>query len=149
MTSPFTSPLFTMLGQKYDAVDIYPTVFRSVKPNTSCEFPYLYANHAGIQLALTKKTFLIEAIFLFAQDVEKNEQYQGEIPAGIPFTATREEVRAVLGQPVMGMDASGEGLLAIEYSFDRYENDAHYFRVEYYQTGGIRLITLGIPYSTG
>jgi hypothetical protein len=138
-----------MLGQKYDAVDIYPTVFRSVKPKTSGEFPYLYANHAGIQLALAKSTYLIEAIFLFAQDVEKNQQYQGEIPAGISFAATREKVRAMLGQPVMGMDASGEGLMAIEYSFDRYEDDAHYFRVEYFETGGIRLITLGVPYSIG
>jgi hypothetical protein len=145
MISPFTSPLFTILGQKYDAVDIYPTVFRSVKPKTVGEFPYLYANHAGIQLALTKETFLVEAIFLFAQGVEKNKQYQGEMPAGVPFTATREEVRAMLGQPVMGMDASGEGLMAIEYSFDRYENDAHYFRVEYFETGSIRFITLGLP----
>jgi hypothetical protein len=143
MTSPFTSPLFAMLGQRYDVVDIYPTLFQSAEPKTNGEFPYLYANHAGIQFALTKKTFLIEAIFLFAQDVEKNSQYQGETPAAISFVATREKVHAVLGEPVMAMDAGGEGLMAIEYSFDRYEDDLHYFRIEYFETGGVRMMTLG------
>lgn len=132
-----------MLGQKYDAVDIYPTLFHSVEPKTSGEFPYLYANHTGIQFALTKKTFLIEAIFLFAQDAEKNDQYQGETPAGISFAATRIDVRATLGEPVMGMDVGGQGLMAIEFSFDRYEDDTYYFRVEYVETGGVRMMTLG------
>jgi hypothetical protein len=143
MTNHFTSPLFGYLGQRYDAVDFYASLFQSAEPKVTGEFPYLYANHAGIQFALTKKTFLVSAIFLFAEGVEGNAQYQGELQAGLSFASTRADVRAVLGEPAMGGDAGGEGIMAIAHAFDRYENEAHYLRVEHFDGAGVRLITLG------
>ena len=141
--TPFTSPLFAALGQKHDATPLYAAHFQSAAPKVVAEYPYLYANHAGIQMALTKRIFLVTAIFLFAEGVEGARQYQGDTPGGLSFASTRADVRAVLGAPSMAMDAGGEGIMAIAHSFDRYEDEAHYFRVEYFEGGGVRLMTLG------
>ena len=46
---PLTSQLFDYVGKRFDAIDIYPTVFQSAKPKIAAEFPYLYPNDAGIQ----------------------------------------------------------------------------------------------------
>ena len=141
--TPFTSPLFAALGQKYDATSLYAAHFQSAAPKIVAESPYLYANHAGIQMALTKRTFLVTAIFLFAEGVEGARQYQGDTPGGLSFASTRADVRALFGEPSMVMDAGGEGIMVIAQSFDRYEDEAHYFRVEYFEGGGVRLMTLG------
>ena len=141
--SPFASPLFLALSQKYDVTDFYGGLFQSAKPKIIAENPYLHGNEAGIQLALKKRTSQVTAIFLFADRVEDCAQYQGALPGGLTFAHTRADVRALLGKPAMGMDASGEGIMAIAYDFDRYESDTHYMRIEYFPSGSIRMVTLG------
>ena len=140
---PLTSPLFDYVGKRFDAIDIHPTVFQSAKPKIAAESLYLYANDAGIQLALTKRTFLVSAIFLFAEGVEKCRQYVGDVPCGLRFAQMREDVRTLLGAPAISMNAGGEGIMAIAHDFDRYETDTHYLRVEFFKGAGIRLITIG------
>ncbi len=94
-------------------------------------------------MALTKK-HMVKAVFLYAKSVEGFEQYAGPLPAGLQFSSHREGVLKILGPAQYSGNAGGTGLMAIDFSFDRFENDHHYFRVEYFAgDNAIRMVTLG------
>jgi hypothetical protein len=143
MTTPFNFPLLSWIGQKYEAVVFFAKTFKDKKPETMGKSLYLNAREAGIALALTKKRSVL-AIYLYAQGVEDFEKYNGELPSDLLFASSRADVRAAMGEPALSGEAGGTGIFAIEHSFDRFEDGAHYIRFEYSAAGAsIRLITLG------
>jgi hypothetical protein len=143
MSQIFESPVFGYPGQPWNQVDIYSTMFNSAEPEVMGESKYLNARDAGISFALNKK-LKIESIFLYADGVEDFKQYVEELPGGISFDMSRSQVRKALGEPSFSAEVGGIGLMAIDFSFDRYESDTHYIRFEYTENNAhIRLVTIG------
>jgi hypothetical protein len=144
MSDIFQSKLFSYLGQAYQKTGIYPTVFKSSKPQIMGESPCLNAREAGISMAL-EKDGRIRAVFLYAKGIEGFGRYELPLPGGLTFDRPRRVVRSKLGEPAFGGEAGGTGIMAIEYSFDRYESSEFYIRYEYAEgDSGIRLVTLGL-----
>jgi hypothetical protein len=144
MSDIFQSKLFSCLGQAYQRADIYPSVFKSSKPQIMGESPYFNAPDEGVSLALEKDD-RVKAVFLYAQGVEDFSQYKSPLPGGLAFDTPREVIRSKLGEPAFGGEAGGTGIMAIEHSFDRYESPQYYVRFEYADgDSGIRLVTLGL-----
>jgi hypothetical protein len=144
MAHVFDSQLFGYLGQLWSDVDIYPSIFGSAKPKIAGESKYLNAPDAGISFALTKK-LKVESIFLYAEGIENFSQYDDALPGGLSFAQSRKKVRKALGDPVFSGEVGGIGLMAIDFSFDRFESETHYLRVTYVENdASIRLITLGM-----
>jgi hypothetical protein len=141
--SHFDTPLLRWIDQRYDAIGDYARLFKSAKPKTMGESPYLQGKEAGIAFALTRDHH-VRAIFLYAQGVEGFAEYAGALPGVCTFSSTRADVRAALGVPAMAADAGGSGVFAIEHSFDRFEANGFYARFEYMAgDAGVRLVTLG------
>jgi hypothetical protein len=143
MSQIFESPIFGYIGQLWNKVDIYSTTFNSVEPEVMGESNYLNARDAGISFALDKKS-KVESIFLYSDGVEDFKQYSEELPGEILFEMSRAQIRKALGEPGFSGEAGGVGLMAIDFSFDRYESDIHYIRFEYAEKDAhIRLVTIG------
>jgi hypothetical protein len=142
---PFDDPMLSWLNQPYGASSAYATLFKGAEPEIMGESPYLNARDAGIALALNKKD-KVTAIFLYAEGVEDFAAYQAGLPAGLSFTSTRAEVNTAMGsKPAFSGEAGGEGLFAIDHSFDRFEEGAFYIRFEYWaDDAGVRLVTMGL-----
>jgi hypothetical protein len=104
---------------------------------------YLAAPAKGLEAAANNKG-IVTAIFLKAAGVENFAQYAGELPNNLSFIQDRAAVRGVLGEAALSGEAGGEGIMAIPYSWDRYEDSSHYLRVEYAAgDASIRMITIG------
>jgi hypothetical protein len=137
-------PLADYLGQKFDRVELYTSLFNAAALEIMGETPFINSHANGISFRLDQDQ-KIDAIFLYAQGVEDFAAYDGALPAGRSFSNTREDVRAALGEPSFSGEAGGAGIMAIDYSFDRFENDHHYIRFEYTaEASGIRLVTIGV-----
>lgn len=145
MPLPFEYPLLGWLNQHYAAPDGYAALFNGAAPEIMGESPYVNGREAGIAFALDKMD-AVRAIFLYADGVEAFRQYQGALPAGLSFTSTRTEVCAGMGNaPSFSGQAGGEGIFAIDHSFDRFEEGAFYIRFEYLPDDqGVRLVTMGL-----
>lgn len=143
MSQIFESPIFGYIGQLWNKVDIYSTTFNSTEPEVMGESNYLNARDSGISFALNKKS-KVESIFLYSDGVEEFKQYSEKLPGEISFEMSRAQVRKALGEPSLSGEAGGVGLMAIDFSFDRYESDTHYIRFEYTENDAhIRLVTIG------
>jgi hypothetical protein len=142
MTDIFQHPLFANLAQVARNSDLYTQMFQGVGIEIMGESPYL--NQRGVELCLTKK-HRIEAIHLYGGKLEDFDRYQGSLHPNINFDTSRIQVHQILGTPAMSMEPGGIGLMAIDFAFDRYENDQYYIRFQY-EAGNdaIRLITLGL-----
>lgn len=144
MTFPAAHIVFTWIGQPALSLPVYGELFDGVKPEIAGESPYLSAKAAGIEFALYSD-HRVRAVFLYAGGVEDNAQYVGALPAELSFASSRADVRAALGNPVFSIEAGGVGIMAIDYSADRYEDAAHYLRFEYAPgDASIRMVTAGL-----
>jgi hypothetical protein len=93
----------------------------------------------------TAKDKTITAIFLFSDGVETYQAFEDTLPGEMTFTSSRTDVRVAFGQPQFSGEVSGEGIMAIEFSFDRYESESTYIRFEYLaDDAALRMITLGV-----
>ena len=136
-------PAFGWVGQPALSLDVYAERFAGAAVEIMGESPYLNATGAGLSFAL-HEDHTVRAVFLYAAGVEGFDQYAAPLPAGLAFRDDRAKVRAALGEPAMNGEAGGVGLMAIEFSFDRYEPNEHYLRFEYLADDrGIRLVTIG------
>jgi hypothetical protein len=143
MSSIFDHPLFTSLGQIGLESDVYTQSFKGEQIEIMGESPYLNARDAGIELCLCKKR-KVQAIHLYSGTLEGFCRYEGPYPANLSFGSSRAQIRAALGEPALAMEAGGTGIMAIEHSFDRYENEQFYIRFQYEAgDGAVGLITLG------
>jgi hypothetical protein len=141
--SPFDTPLLSWIGRRYDAIADYVRLFKSAKPKTMGESPYLQSKDAGIAFALWQD-HSIRAIHLYAKGVEGFSEYTGALPAALTFSSARAHVTTAMGAPAMSAEAGGSGIFAIEHSFDRFEAEGFYIRFEYFTNdAGVRLVTLG------
>jgi hypothetical protein len=139
----FEHSVFSWIGQPALGLEVYHARFAGAMPVIMGESPFLNSKAAGISFALTKK-HSVKAVFLYAQSVEDFDQYADVLPAGLTFSSTRNDVLATIGPAVYSADAGGAGIMAIEHSFDRYENGSHYLRFEYFaNNAAIRLVTVG------
>jgi hypothetical protein len=138
-----THRAFAWIDQPVSKLNGSAQMFDGAKVEIMGESPYLNVRPAGVSLALTDD-HRVRAVFLYSQDVEDFGQYADELPAGVSFADKRADVRSSLGKPAMSGDAGGVGLMAIEFSFDRFETDERYLRFEYRPNdGAIRLVTIG------
>lgn len=143
MTEFTTHPAFSWLGKDALSLSIYAERFDGAAITIMGESLYLDAKQAGIELALNAD-HTVKAVHLYAEGIEDFAAYADPLPAGLSLSSSRGEVRAALGEPAMGMDAGGVGLMAIAFAFDRFEADAQYLRVEYLPgNAAIRLVTIG------
>jgi hypothetical protein len=145
VSTPFDYNMLNWLNGPYQNIEGYASLFQGAVPEIMGESTYLNGRQSGIALALDEKD-RVRAIFLYADGVEDFRQYQAELPAGSTFSSTRAEVCALMGSPPsFSGEAGGEGIFAIEHSFDRFENDTFYVRFEYHAgDASIRLVTLGL-----
>jgi hypothetical protein len=137
-------PALTWIGQPALSLPVYAQLFDGAAVEIMGASPYLNAKAAGISFAL-HPDHSVRAVFLYAAGVEDFAQYAADpLPAGLSFSSTRADVRAVLGAPAMSADAGGVGLMAIDFAFDRFEDGARYLRFEYWpDDAGARLVTVG------
>jgi hypothetical protein len=89
----------------------------------------------------------ISVIGLHSKGFEKGAGYAGDLPAGLSWITSREAARSLLGAPESSADAGGVGIMALEFSWDRWALDTGGFiRVEYIAgDSGIRAIQLQEP----
>jgi hypothetical protein len=143
MTDLTNHPAFSWLGKDALSLPVYAEYFVGAKIAIMGESPYLDAKNAGIELVL-KADHTVKAVHLYAEGIEDFSAYAAPLPAGLSLSSSRASVRAALGDPAMGIDAGGVGLMAIEFTFDRYEAGDHYLRFEYLKgEAAIRLVTIG------
>jgi hypothetical protein len=144
MSNPFDYAPLADLGLPFAEAALYRAVMDDAQPIIMGESPYVNAQTAGISLALDRKA-KVRAIFLYRQGVEDFAQFSGSLPAGLTFESNRAEVRSLFGTPAMSAEAGGIGLMAIDFGFDRFEDEARSIRFEYLpDDGGLRLVTLGL-----
>jgi hypothetical protein len=143
--APFTSHLaFTWLGQDALSLPVYAEWFDGVAIEIMGESPYLNAKAAGISFSLNAD-HRVRAVFLYGEGVEGFAPYVDALPAGLSLSNSRADVCNVLGEAVMSANPGGVGLMAIDFSFDRYESGDHYLRFEYVPgDAAIRLVTIGL-----
>jgi hypothetical protein len=134
---------FSWIDQPALLLPVYAQQFGGARVEIAGESPYLSAKAAGISFAL-HPDHSVRAVFLYAQGVEDFAQYGAPLPGDLSFATSRTHVRAALGDPVFSGEAGGVGLMAIDHSFDRYEDGAYYLRFEYMSGDApIRLVTIG------
>jgi hypothetical protein len=131
---------FSWLGQPPKALKVYDASFPI---EIMGESPYLNARDTGTAFALTAE-HVIKTVFLYAQGVEGFSQYAGALPADLTFSSSRKDVRIALGEAVLSGETGGSGFMAIDFGFDRYEQDKFYVRFEYaHDDSALRLVTIG------
>jgi hypothetical protein len=145
MPTPVDFPMLGWLNLPYDTADGYAALFKDAAPEIMGESPYLNCRDAGIAFALDRKDKVI-AIFLYAADVEGFVKYRADLPAGLSCCSTRADVNAAMGRAAsFSGESGGEGIFAIEHSFDRFEDGPFYIRFEYWLgNAGVRLVTMGL-----
>jgi hypothetical protein len=85
----------------------------------------------------------VTAIHLHAENHEGYSQYQGEIPTGILFSMSREQVRKILGAPIQYSDGRKVLLLGERPAWDAYIINDLKIHFEYAEnTDSIGLVTL-------
>jgi hypothetical protein len=131
------------IGALAKSLEVYARWFDGAAPEIMGESPYLNAKSAGISFAL-EKDGAVRTVFFYSQGFEDFAQYAGPLPAGLTFASSRAEVRAALGGPSMSGEPGGVGLMAIEYGFDRFENDNRYVHFQYTKGDNtVLLVTIG------
>jgi hypothetical protein len=144
MNFPSSYIAFAWINQLAPSLPVYAELFNGAEVQIMGESPYLNAKAAGISFALTPDQ-LVQSVFLYADGIEDFAQYTQPLPAELSFNSSRSEVRLALGEPVFSAEVGGVGLMAIEHSFDRFEDDVHYIRFEYMPGDlAIRIVTLGL-----
>jgi hypothetical protein len=143
MAALFDHPALAWLGADPFGLPIYSACFAGAKPATFGETPYLNAKAAGISFALTRGG-KVETVFLYSQGFEGFSAYGGALPNGLSLASSRAEVRTALGDPVMSGEKGGVGLMAIEFSFDRFEDGKNYMNFQYLPGDkGVNLLVIG------
>jgi hypothetical protein len=143
MAFPTNYEPLSWIGAPAKSLAVYADLFAGAEPEIMGESPYLNAKATGISFAL-EKDGSVRTVFLYSQGFEDFSQYAGTLPADLTFASSREKARASMGVPVMSGEPGGIGLMAIEYAFDRFENDDRYVHFQY--TAGnkaILLVTIG------
>jgi hypothetical protein len=89
----------------------------------------------------------ITAIGLHSKGFEKGAGYTGDLPADLVWATSRIAARTSFGPPESSGDAGGVGIMAVEFSWDRWALDTGGFmRIEYTAgDSGIRAIQFQEP----
>lgn len=131
------------IGAQAKSLSVYADLFDGAEPEIMGESPYLNAKAGGISFAL-EKDGSVRTVFFYSRGFENFAQYMRPLPAGLMFASSQADVRAALGSPSMSGKPGGTGLMAIEYGFDRFEDDKHYVRFQYVKTDdAVLLVTIG------
>jgi hypothetical protein len=137
------SPFFDYLGQKVTTLDIYRETFKLAEPVDIEGFKYLSALEEGISLSLSK-TLEVETVFLYAEGIEGFQQYKHSLPNELSFLSSRTDIRQHLGAPSSSGEASGIGIMAVPFAWDRYDSERGYLHIQYEEgENQIRLLTIG------
>jgi hypothetical protein len=143
MTTLFDHPAITRLGTDPFSLPIYSECFAGATPASFGESLYLNAKDAGISFALTRDR-KVKTVFLYSQGFEGFSAYGGALPCGLSFASSRADVLAAVGDPVMSGEKGGIGLMAIEFSFDRFEDGKNYMKFQYLPGDkGVHLCVIG------
>jgi hypothetical protein len=130
MNIPFEHPAITWLGADPYTLSVYAESFESAAAIALVETPYLSAKGAGISFALTRDQ-KVRTVFLYSEGYEGFSAYTGVLPAGLSLASSRADVRAAMGEPVMSGEKGGVGIMAIDFSFDRFEDGENYMNFSY------------------
>jgi hypothetical protein len=130
MNIPFEHPAITWLGADPYILPVYAESFGGAAAIALVETPYLSAKGAGISFALTRDQ-KVQTVFLYSEGYEGFSAYAGTLPAGLSLASSRADVRAALGVPVMSGEKGGVGIMAIDFSFDRFEDGENYMNFNY------------------
>jgi hypothetical protein len=106
----------------------------------------LVAKKSGVQLSFAwhNKSWALNSAFLFASGIDRYVAFPDLIEDRVPMSATRNEVRAILGKPSW---YSGGGApvaqTIIDYPWDRFDFSAHSTRFDYEQeNGAVRMVSV-------
>lgn len=144
MTEFTDHPAFSWLGKDALSLPIYAERFDGATIFIGGESPYLDAKMAGIELALNADQ-TVKVVHLYSEGIEGFAAYADPLPTGLSLSSSRAEVCAALGEPVRRGEKGGVGIMAIEYSWDRFEANGKYPHFEYLPgDGAVRLATIGL-----
>jgi hypothetical protein len=145
-TPIITHSLVAVLGQQIDANVQLMTALGAdvVTQGKGRDDRYLIAASLGLEAVATHDG-VVQAIFFKAKGVEGSAGYAEDLPNGLAFSNSRNDVRQNLATPAMSGEAGGEGIMAIAHSWDRFEDGKTYLRCEY-EAGDthLRMITMGL-----
>ena len=98
---------------------------------------FLFLPDTGYQGGRTKKLRKCQSIFLYANDVEGYQQFDGEIPLGFKFSDTRQEL--ISKQKPFRTWKIGEGEVPVDEpcpSHDKWKTDSLVVSAHYHQVNG-------------
>lgn len=84
---------------------------------------------------LPEGTLVVSTVFLFAEGVQKHRQYQGDLPHGLRFGMSRDQVRALLGEPQWTSPV---------LPIDRWHYDGYRLAVNFDDSGAMTYLTVGL-----
>jgi hypothetical protein len=141
--TPFEHPAISWLNADPFGLAVYAENFEGAAAIALVETPYLSAKGAGISFALTRDQ-KVQTVFLYSEGFEGFSAYAGALPAGLSLASSRADVRAALGVPVMSGEKGGVGIMAIDFSFDRFEDGENYMNFNYLSGDkAINLLVIG------
>jgi hypothetical protein len=133
---------FNYLGKKLSEQNLF-TLWQLSKKNRSGDRIYFQNPDLGVELITDVKEKL-NTIFLYGRKEGKFKPFTGEIPFGITFKMSQSQTHAIMGKPTRSGEKGGVGIMAVERSWDKWENNiGQAIRVEYTEDEkGIFQITL-------
>lgn len=104
-----------------------------------------YWENPSLGLSLLSEDGHISTAHLFAEGREGFAQYPAELPGGVTFTSTREDVRGAFGPADKSGTSPGGGLEGRDGDWDLYEFDDHSVHFLFHRENGVvDLVTLMI-----
>jgi hypothetical protein len=133
---------FNYLGKKLSEQNLF-TLWGLSKGNRSGNSVYFQNPSLGVEVITDVKDKL-NTIFLYGRKEGKFKPFTGEIPFGLTFGISQSQTRDIMGEPSRSGEKGGVGIMAIERSWDKWENHiGQAIRVEYTEDEkGIFQVTL-------
>ena len=135
---------FNYLGKKLAEQELFILWQLSKdKRNSGGDRIYFQNLSLGIEVMTDAKDKL-NTIFFYGKKQGKFKPFVGELPCDLTFEMSRPQTRLLMGEPIRSGEKGGLGILAIERSWDKWENEiGQAIRVEYTEDDtGIFMITL-------
>jgi hypothetical protein len=121
---------FNYLGKKLSEQDLF-TLWELSKESQSGNRIYFQNLDLGVELITDVKNKL-NTIFLYGRKVDKFKPFTGEIPFGLTFKMSQSQTHTIMGKPARNGEKGGVGIMAVERSWDKWENNiGQAIRVEY------------------
>jgi hypothetical protein len=136
-----------LLGRRYADLQFAPVLRGVLVPDREkiVDQSYVSFPDLGISLVLPDDE-VVSAVHLYSDQHDGFSGYAGELPNGLSFGMTKDEVRATFGDPDQSGPARDIHPFGMSPAWDSFVSDGRRIHVEYQLEGsGIRLVTISAP----